>query len=237
VNNNNGFWIRWLNLLVLRLELQSVRTARNQSWLPRPLFILFLILRLTSILSLSLILRPTVSQPVCLGIKHQSGAYNHFFYYCQTVTSLLICGVLSDDRTGLSFTIAAGPRQRSHSRSESRGTRGHFLLSQIRDFPFRQLLLLAGLRWRYSTPPPHRTDLTWIQSQNYVTTDGPSASPSWSKAPMWGLRPDLYYCQTVAGLLMWSALSDERTGLSFARVTVSSNKSVFSKCNLHFTCY
>jgi hypothetical protein len=25
-------------------------------------------------------------------------------------------GVLSDERTGLSFTIAAGPRQRSHSR-------------------------------------------------------------------------------------------------------------------------
>jgi hypothetical protein len=32
---------------------------------------------------------------------------------------------------------------------------------------------------------------------------------------MWGLRPDLYFCQTVAGLLMWGALSDERTGLSF----------------------
>jgi hypothetical protein len=45
----------------------------------------------------------------------------------------------------------------------------------------------------------------------------PSVSPSWSKAPIWGLRPDLYYCWTVAGLLMWGVLSDERTGLSFAR--------------------
>jgi hypothetical protein len=35
----------------------------------------------------------------------------------------------------------------------------------------------------------------------YVTTDGQSASLSWNKAPIWGLRPDLYYCQTVAGLL------------------------------------
>jgi hypothetical protein len=34
--------------------------------------------------------------------------------------------------------------------SESRGTRDHILLSQIRDF-----LRLAGLRWRYSPPPPH----------------------------------------------------------------------------------
>jgi hypothetical protein len=46
----------------------------------------------------------------------------------------------------------------------------------------------------------------------------PSASPSWNKAPTWGLRPDLYYYWT-AGLLMWGALSDERTGLSFARLS------------------
>jgi hypothetical protein len=52
--------------------------------------------------------------------------------------------------------------------------------------------------------------------ESYVTTDGQSASLSWNKAPNWGLRPDFYYCQTVAGLLRWGALSDERTGLSFA---------------------
>jgi hypothetical protein len=44
-------------------------------------------------------------------------------------------GALSDERTGLPFTIAADPRQRSHSRSESLGTRDHILLSQIRDSP------------------------------------------------------------------------------------------------------
>jgi hypothetical protein len=53
------------------------------------------------------------------------------------------------------------------------------------------------------------------QSQNYITTDGQSASLSWCQAPIWGLRPDFYYCQTVAGLLMWGAFSDERTGLPF----------------------
>jgi hypothetical protein len=57
-------------------------------------------------------------------------------------------------------------------------------------------------------------------------TNGYSASLSWNKAPIWVLRPDIYYCQTVAGLLMWGALFDERMGLLFARVTVSSNKSV-----------
>jgi hypothetical protein len=53
------------------------------------------------------------------------------------------------------------------------------------------------------------------ESESYVTTDRQSASLSWNKAPFWGLLPDLYYCQTVAGWLMWGDLSDERAGLSF----------------------
>jgi hypothetical protein len=57
--------------------------------------------------------------------------------------------------------------------------------------------------------------LSILESESYVTTYGQPASLSWNKAPIWGLRPDLYYCQTVVGLVMWSALSDERTGLSF----------------------
>jgi hypothetical protein len=51
----------------------------------------------------------------------------------------------------------------------------------------------------------------------------PSASPSWNKVPIWGLRPDLYYCWTVAGLL--------RTGLSFARLK-SAVLSLLSVCTV-----
>jgi hypothetical protein len=54
-----------------------------------------------------------------------------------------------------------------------------------------------------------------LESESYVTTDDQWDSLSWNKAPIWGSRPDFYYCQTAAGLLMWSALSDERTGPSF----------------------
>jgi hypothetical protein len=50
---------------------------------------------------------------------------------------------------------------------------------------------------------------------SYVTTDGQPASLSWIKVPIWGLLPDFYYCLTVAGLLIWGALSDERAGLTF----------------------
>jgi hypothetical protein len=82
-------------------------------------------------------------------------------YYCQTVAGLM-WGAHSDDRAGLSFTIAAGLRQYSHF--QVRVSWDHILLSQIRDFPFLRLLRLAGSRWRYSNPPPqtleHSEDMT-----------------------------------------------------------------------------
>jgi hypothetical protein len=72
--------------------------------------------------------------------------------------------------------------------SESRGTRDHILRSQIRDFPFCRLLRRAGLRWRYSTPPPHRNlalpnRSNSSQRQSYFATDGQSISKSWCRAP------------------------------------------------------
>jgi hypothetical protein len=68
--------------------------------------------------------------------------------------------------------------------------------------------------------------LTAFQSQSYIKTERQSASLSWNKAPIWGLRLDLYYCQTMACLLMWGALSDEKRGLSFAMHNI-----------LTFSCY
>jgi hypothetical protein len=81
-----------------------------------------------------------------------------------------------------------------------------------------EILKLPALRsYLHSLPCRAQlsTELVESESESYVTTDGQSASLSWNKAPIWGLRPDLYYCQNVAGLLMWGALSDERMGLSF----------------------
>jgi hypothetical protein len=59
-------------------------------------------------------LRPTVSRPVHLGIQHPSGAYDHIFIPVKQMS--VHEGTLPDERAALSFTIAAGPRQRTHSR-------------------------------------------------------------------------------------------------------------------------
>jgi hypothetical protein len=57
--------------------------------------------------------RRSVGQSVLVSSPHLGPKKN--CYYCQTFTGLLMWGGLSDERTGLSFTVAAGPRQSSHS--------------------------------------------------------------------------------------------------------------------------
>jgi hypothetical protein len=46
---------------------------------------------------------------------HNWWAKNRFFY-CQTFSDLLLWGTLSEKKRSLSFTIVAGPRQRTTSR-------------------------------------------------------------------------------------------------------------------------
>jgi hypothetical protein len=52
-------------------------------------------------------------------------------------------------------------------------------------FPFRRLLRLTGLRWKYSNLPPQSQS----QSQSYITIDGQSACLSWCQKPIWEARP------------------------------------------------
>jgi hypothetical protein len=125
------------------------------------------------LLSLSLMLRRTVSQPACLRIKHPSGAYDQIFV---TVRKLRVCWFGDPSLTRgrvcrlqwllvLASAVIFG--------SESHRTRGHILLSQIRDFPFRRLVRLAGSRWRYSVSPwgrfwSNRVEITVSKGSNFA---------------------------------------------------------------------
>jgi hypothetical protein len=97
-------------------------------------------------------------------------------------------------------------------------------------------LTINGCLSPYRTTSVHSSSVTnnhcshtelCYESESYVTTDGQPASLSWNKAPIWVLRPDLDYCLTVTGLLLWGAVSDERTGLPFAIATGPRQRSHF----------
>jgi hypothetical protein len=152
---------------------------------------------------------------------------------------------------GLSFTIAADPRQRSHSRvrvprgswtyftvSDSRlpqpGRPGpHVYIPQEEDGPviptgtgflFRRLLLLAGLWWRYSNPPPHGLQSHWLKvicvpilrllplHEHTENTASHNYSVAWRNCPRGRLRKhrsQLYFhwlrgvtCSVVASLFI-----------------------------------
>jgi hypothetical protein len=54
--------------------------------------------------------------------------------------------------------------------------------------------------------PTELLDYSKSQSQSHVTTDDQSASLSWNKAPICGLRPDFHYWQTIADYSMLQTL-------------------------------
>jgi hypothetical protein len=132
-------------------------------------------------------LRPTISRPVCLGVRRPSGTCDQFFFLLEisfrqlhacyfvapALTRRRVCNLLVQLILVLARAVTLG--------SKSRRTHDHILLYHLRLphtwrarspylyppgtgwpsntpghwGPLCHLLGLAGLRWRYSNPPPH----------------------------------------------------------------------------------
>jgi hypothetical protein len=117
-------------------------------------------------------LRPMVSRPVCLGVNHQSGAYDQIFI---TVRQLQVCwcGVLSLTRERvyhLQLLLVLGSAVMLGSKSH--GTHDHILLSQIRDSPYLegQVPILISSRNRVAQLYPQALSSRFVtyDSQGYV---------------------------------------------------------------------
>jgi hypothetical protein len=89
-------------------------------------------------------------------------------------------------------------------RSESRGTRNHILLSQIRDFSFCYLLRLAGLRWRYSTSPPRGKLSNQLRVPGCNLETNPRFPRPWRPLGLWEIEAPTF---SDIGSQMAAALS------------------------------
>jgi hypothetical protein len=108
-------------------------------------------------------LRPTVSPPIFWVSSTHLGLTTRFLLLSDTC-GLLMWFALSDERTGLTITIAASPRQRSHSGVRVPWDSRPFLTVSDSRLPFPSIS---------------------SEFESYVATDGQSASLSWYKAPIW----------------------------------------------------
>jgi hypothetical protein len=134
-------------------------------------------------MSLSLMLRPTVSRPVCPGIKHARGGLRRDIYYSLTITVLFLWGALSDEKTGLSFVYATVPRQRTPSWIRvPLVSWPYFTVSDLR-LPFSSLATTRRVKVEVFDPASTRVSLECRNELSFKPAMRPGC-----KSPCWAVK-------------------------------------------------
>jgi hypothetical protein len=128
-------------------------------------------------------LRPTVSRSVCLGVKHHLRSKTRFllpstqwrirWYKAPSLTGGRVCPLQM--LLVLANTVILG--------SVSRGTHGHILLSQIRDFP--NLEAQVSILYSPRTRLPSYITRHWVPFSSHPTTNRAIVAV-FKPAPHWG---------------------------------------------------
>jgi hypothetical protein len=141
---------------------------------------------------------------------------NFIFIYLRLLS---LCDILANDRMSLSSTIAASPRQRSHSKVlVQRNSWPHVTVSDLRllqlggpgpciyipqeqggpvippdtEFPFF-VISYNSQGYGEGIRPRLNTGLQWVRSRNHYKADDHSASLCWCEVPIWDLRPFFFW--------------------------------------------
>jgi hypothetical protein len=180
------------------------------------------------------------------------------FLYCQTVAGLLMWGALSDERTACHLQLLLALASAVILGSESHGTNDHILLPQILDSSNLegQVLVFTSRRNTDASLNPmhwfpfsssHTTRrvtmevfVTGSTRHSRLTMSKSKSRYDWQAvgqlvllwSPIWGRWQNFSYCQTVAVLSIWGALSDPRTALSCTAVKISSTCLLHSQLNM-----
>jgi hypothetical protein len=109
--------------------------------------------------------RRSVGQSALERSTHLGLTTGYYSYYSLTITVLFLWGALSDERTGLSFVHATGPRQCSPSR----------VRDALVSWPY---FTVSDLRLPFLSPPATRGDTVevfdpasmWVISQSVIFT-------------------------------------------------------------------
>lgn len=88
---------------------------------------------------------------------------------------------------------------------EGRSVNGNIVTHLIEHKPLRARSVFTWLRIGYRGHNEHSLNKKFCEELRVKAMLRPTVSRpvSWNKALIWVLLPDLYYCQTLAGLLTW----------------------------------